>query len=71
MYHTMLPYCKYVYLTKVEADGNAEVFFDNLDKLPNWELIEEQPAEEDNGYKIRFTLYKNKNVLPLKTVTKS
>lgn len=66
MYHTMLPYCKYVYLTKVEADGNAEVFFDNLDKLPNWELIEEQPAEEDNGYKIRFTLYKNKNVLPLK-----
>ena len=35
MYHTMLPYCKYVFLTIVEADGGAEVFFDNLELLSN------------------------------------
>ena len=28
-YKTMLPYCEEVYATKVDADGGAEVFFEN------------------------------------------
>ncbi len=59
MYHTMLPYCRYVYLTKVNADGGAEVFFDNLDEMENWKLVRESEPEDDNGYEIRFTLYEN------------
>jgi len=59
MYHTMLPYCKYVFLTIVEADGGAEVFFDNLELLSNWSLVEESEPEDDNGYKIRFTKWEN------------
>ena len=65
MYHTMLPYCSRVLLTKVEADGNAEVFFDNLDNLPNWTMTQESEPEEDNGYTIRFTTYENSDVRPL------
>lgn len=61
MYHTMLPYCDKVYLTKVDSDGGAEVFFDNLDELPNWKMTECSEPQEDNGYTIRFTLYKNSN----------
>lgn len=59
MYHTMLPYCKYVFLTIVEADGGAEVFFDNLELLSNWSLVEESEKIEDNGYTIRFTKWEN------------
>ncbi len=59
MYHTMLPYCDKVYLTKVDADGGAEVFFDNLDELPNWKMTRESEPVDDNGYKIRFTVYEN------------
>ncbi len=59
MYHTMLPFCDKVYLTKVEADGGAEVFFDNLDELPNWKMVQESEPIDDNGYKIRFTVYEN------------
>jgi len=59
MYHTMLPYCKYVYLTIVEADGGAEVFFDNLELLSNWTLVEESEPVDDNGYTIRFTKWEN------------
>lgn len=59
MYHTMLPYCDKVYLTKVDADGGAEVFFDNLDELPNWKMAHESDPVDDNGYKIRFTVYEN------------
>ena len=65
MYHTMLPYCSRVLLTKVDADGGAEVFFDNLDKLDNWSMTACSEPEEDNGYTIRFTTYTNSSVLPL------
>lgn len=61
-YHTMLPYCDTVLVTKVEADGNAEVFFDNLDKS-GWTLESVSEPVEDNGYIIRFCEYKNNNVL--------
>jgi len=55
----MLPYCKYAYITMVEADGGAEVFFDNLELLGNWTLEEESKPEDDNGYTIRFTKWAN------------
>ena len=65
MYHTLLPYCDKVLLTKVDADGQAEVFFDNLDKLDNWQMTYQTEPQEDNGYVIRFTTYENSSVLPL------
>ena len=63
MYHTLLPYCSRVLLTKVDADGGAEVFFDNLDTLDNWSMVYESEPEDDNGLSIRFTTYENSNVL--------
>ena len=65
MYHTMLPYCSRVLLTKVDADGGAEVFFDNLDKLDNGSMTQGSEPEEDNGYSIRFTTYENSAVKSL------
>lgn len=59
-YRTMLPYCSEVLVTKVAADGGAEVFFDNLDKNSNFKCIEESEPLESNGYIIRFTKYINK-----------
>ena len=61
-YHTMLPYCEEVYVTKVDAVGNAEVFFDDLDKDGDFSLVEESPSLDASGYKIRFTTYRNNNV---------
>ena len=66
MYHTMLPYCSEVLLTKVDADGGAEVFFDNLDSFPSWREVASSGPVEDNGYTIRFTTYRNSSPLPLK-----
>lgn len=59
MYRTLLPYCTRVLLTKVDADGGAEVFFPDLDSLPEWHLVSESAPEQDNGYTIRFTTYEN------------
>ncbi len=61
-YRTMLPYCSEVLVTKVDADGGAEVFYENLDNLPNWNCVSTSDEIETNGYKIRFTTYKNSDV---------
>ncbi len=60
MYHTMLPYCEEAIITKVDADGEASVFFDNLDEMNNWECSYISEPVLDNGYTIRFCTYKNK-----------
>ena len=62
LYKTLLPYCSEVLVTKVEADGGAEVFFENLDTLENWECVSVSEPLESNGYTIRFTTYKNLKV---------
>ena len=59
IYHQTLPYVDGVYLTKVDADGGAELFFDNIDKIETFECVSESKPLEDNGYKIRFCYYKN------------
>lgn len=58
-YKSMLPYCDEVLVTKVKADGNAEVFFENLDEREDFELKEEGEELQTNGYTIIFTKYKN------------
>lgn len=61
-YKTMLPYCSEVFVTKVDADGGAEVFYENLDDKKEWTCVYESESVETNGYSIKFTTYKNSNV---------
>ena len=61
IYNQTLPYVDLVYLTKVDADGGAEVFFTNLDEHPDFELIKEGEPLQDGDYQIRFLTYKNNN----------
>ena len=58
-YKTMLPSCDEVWVTKVKADGGAEVFYENLDEKENWRKTYESDPVITNGYEIRFTVYKN------------
>lgn len=58
-YKLMLPFCKTAYVTKVQSDGGAELFFPNLDELPDWKLVAQTRPEQDNGYTITFCTYQN------------
>ena len=62
MYKTMLPYCSQALITKVDADGGAEVFYENLDKLPCWKCVKESQTVVTNGYSVKFTVYENSDV---------
>ena len=66
IYKMLLNYCDEFLITKVDADGDAQVFFENLDKLDNWECVKESQPINDNGYNISFTIYKNNKVEQLK-----
>ena len=61
IYNQTLDYVDKVFLTKVDADGQAEVFFNNLDENKNFYLQEESVPILDNGFKIKFTTYINLN----------
>ncbi len=60
-YKTMLDYVDIIYVTKVDADGNATVFFENLDVLDNYKSVDEGEPIEDEGFTLRFTTYRNIN----------
>ncbi len=62
VYKTLLPYCDEVLVTKVDAVGDADSFFENLDKNPDFQLVYSAEPTETNGYMITFTTYKNNNV---------
>lgn len=64
MYKTLLPYCTEVLVTKVDAVGDADAFFENLDENPNFALVYQSEKQETNGLDIVFTTYKN--LAPLK-----
>ncbi len=64
MYKTLLPYCEEVLVTKVDAVGDADAFFENLDANPNFRLVSSSLPEITNGYTVVFTVYRN--LSPLK-----
>ena len=61
IYRQTLPYVDKVLLTKVNADGGAEVFFTNLDEDPSFQCVDEGEPLLDGDIEIRFTTYINLN----------
>ncbi len=62
MYKTLLPYCSEVLVTKVDAVGGADAFFENLDNNPDFTLVCTSEPQVTNGYTITFNTYKNNAV---------
>lgn len=56
LYQSMLPYYDEVFVNKVDADGEAEVFFPNLDNCPEF-TTRALPVVEDEGYKTQLYIY--------------
>ena len=60
VYTALLSRCKHVYLTKVDSTApEADTFFPNLDKLPNWEVEHVGETVKENGMIYQFVEYIN------------
>lgn len=62
VYKLLLDYCSTAYVTKVQANGNATVFFPNLDEQPTWHLVDKSTDVQDGEYVINFCTYQNDSV---------
>ncbi len=57
VYNELIDSCDEAYVTRVNADGNAEKFFPNLDIRAGWRLVERSAAQESNGFVFTFDRY--------------
>lgn len=62
LYKSMLNYYDKVYINKVDADGEAEVFFPNLDACTDFNISQILPEVEDEGYTTQLVIYERKRV---------
>jgi dihydrofolate reductase len=60
VYNELIDSCDEAYVTRVNADGNAEKFFPDLDRREGWRLVERSAAQESNGYIFTFDRYVKK-----------
>ena len=58
IYRYMLPYCDTVYITRVEAESDADKYFPDLDADDEWEIAEKSPRYEKEGLFYSFVTYK-------------
>ena len=62
VYNLMMPYCKYAYITKINAEKPADVYINNIEKMVNWSLIQESEKYNENDLEFTFQIYENKNI---------
>lgn len=58
VYRDMLPYCDTVYITRVEAESDADRCFPDLDSDNEWKIAEKSPRYEKDGLFYSFITYK-------------
>ena len=71
IYHLFLPFCNTAYVTRVEAvSSSADTFFPNLDKNPDWQVIEVSDKMIEGDLTFRFFTYQRiKNTTKVKLFT--
>ena len=57
VYEQLLPYCARVYVTKVLSDPEADAFFPDLDKLPEWKVASVGEMLTENGLSFQYVEY--------------
>lgn len=61
VYEMLLPYCKTVYVTKIDFAYQADTYFPNLDEMPEWEMKEESEEQTCFDIEFAFTKYERKD----------
>ena len=57
VYEQLLPYCTRVHITKVLSDPEADAFFPDLDKLPEWKVASTGEMLTENGLFFQYVEY--------------
>ena len=58
IYRQFLPYVDTVHITKIDRAPRSDSFFENLDTSPDWQALEPEVWQEENGVRYCFLTYK-------------
>jgi len=60
VYNEMFSYIEKVHITKIECTPKSDVFFPNLDDMPDWHITQDSGELESENLKYRFITYEKK-----------
>ena len=59
VYNQFLPWCSYVYVTKIDIETPSDRYFPNLDRLSDWELMHKGDIIKHDDIFFSFDLYRS------------
>ena len=62
VYNEMMDMCDRLYVTKVDAEFEADTFIRNIDLNPNFKVTWSSDEMEENGLRFRFFEYRRKRI---------
>ena len=60
LYNRFYKYCRRLYITRMDADLDADAFIVNIDEDENYSLVSESEPVTENGITFRFLIYARK-----------
>lgn len=60
LYNKLYRQCNKLYVTKIDADLDADIFIVNFDEDPDFEVVSESEPVTENGITFRFVVYERK-----------
>jgi len=60
IYKQMLPYCNVAHVTKIDHSYEADAYFPNLDKMPEWEITADSDEQVYFDLTYHFLKYEKK-----------
>jgi dihydrofolate reductase len=60
LYNRLYKQCDRLYVTKMDADLDADTFIVNFDEDPDFEIVSESEPVTENGITFRFVIYERK-----------
>lgn len=63
VYNSLMDYCKYAYITKIDKLVEADTYINNIDNKDNWKIIGSSVTYNENDLDFNFVTYENTSVL--------
>lgn len=65
IYNLLMDYCKFAYITKIDASEPADTYINNIELKGTWKLVSCSQKQTENGLDFKFCIFENNNLKTL------
>ena len=62
IYNLLMDYCKFAYITKIDASELADTYINNIEEKGTWRLVSSSEKQTENGLDFKFCIFENYNI---------